>query len=126
MTADAAAPDEVAPSGRSTWATALERYRMAASAYAAFVETRLKPAQAVRDSSTGGGHSDCFRLEDEATDLLVTQLDQMEALAATPAPNLLALRTKLEIVYADVCRHEPDRAELVANILADARRLIKM
>lgn len=120
----------------AAWRRARYDYDRAADRYWSFVEHEYRPACARMEAELRSrGDRDEARsllfekyrirqLEDQGMDLLGIQFERMHALMATPAPDLPALSTKLQIVYRDVFLEEGDNSELVAELVADARRLI--
>lgn len=115
------------------WHAAHARYRIAAATYSRFQATRYRPAVAAMDAE-GESADPVLRavlfdkyglraLEELGNDLLVDQIEQVRALVATPAPDWDAVVLKIEILFHDIYVDEPDHLELIAELLADARRL---
>lgn len=122
--------------GHGAWQTTLDAYRAAARLCEAFYKTRLRPAHDAMYAEGYGVHAtletrdallakyDIDALEKISADLYAAQTSRMRTLIRTPAPDLPAFGTKLEISYQDLFVGEYDYDDIVARLVEDARRLI--
>ena len=99
------------------WNTALTAYRDADAAFRDFIAFHYDPPPEVKRVFG----------DEEAEDMCLTyrmvRIARMEALLGVPAPDLAALRIKMEAAWIDAFRDAPDLAPHFAPLLEDVRRL---
>jgi len=118
---------------RGLWQVMIARYRAAVLAYVTFLEQCYRPVvRAIEQEcdpdipEVRSALNDKYGLtevEETGNDLLVDQLEQVRTLVGTPAPDWAAVALKLEILHKDVFSDDEDHAELIAELVADARQL---
>jgi hypothetical protein len=69
---------------------------------------------------------DIEQIEGEAQKLLQERLQRVSILAAAPVEDFTAFTLKLEILFREIFQYDPQHGPLVAELVADVRRLNKV